>query len=1014
MNLRLRARVQLFGTILALCPFHSFAQPDHLTFDRIAIPQGLSQDVVTSITQDNEGFLWFGTEDGLNKYDGYSVRIYTYDPRDSSGLTENAIGSLFTDSRGRVWVTTGLGVNLYDRANDRFRRLSSSSGIGPDQEEGFAITEDRSGTLWIASNRGISRFNEQTQALERRPGDKSDPAYLLGERINCVFAGYDGVLWIGSKSGVFRFDPVRNTCSRTIDSSTHQALPPALSIREDHNHDLWFSCGRWGVYHLDLRSERIERLPQARGGSRYSGRMALPGHIVAAGIELDEHGNLWIGHSGGFDIYNPNTKRFLSVSPVPADPRALAGRVGPIFRDHAGAMWLGTYQGGVNRCDPYRQKFQLVRSEPGNPASLLNNEVLAICEDHDGAIWIGTSRGLDRFDRRRQKFTHFQHSSTDSGSLHSIEVDALLLDHVGNLWVGGTGNEDGGLDRFVPKRNRFIHYPVRSLYESRDSVLWIGKINERDVGEDLVRINLKTGRILRDTLPGEGVWSIYEDSEGVVWLGGQYCCLNYYDPQRAQFSAIPSDPRDLRRLSSGAVRTIYQDPHGTLWLGTWGGGLNSTERGSGLFRRYNEPDGLPSNYVKGILPDDQGNLWISTERGITRFSIVKNTFRNFGPADGLQGDRFLSGSCFRGRDGWMYFGGSNGLNIFHPDSIFDNPNIPPVVITSLRIHDSPVSLPDRGEREVRLTYDQDYFSVEYVALDYTAPSANRYSYMLEGVDHDWVQAGSRRYAAYAHLPPGTYRFVVRGSNNDGVWNSEGASILIRIIPPFWMAWWFKTLVGLAIIGVLGLAYRARVNKLLDMERLRSRIAADLHDDVGSNLSSIAIASQLIARKITLPERERIQLEEIGSTAIHTSDMMKEIVWLLNPHNDSLDDLLLKMKATAASTIHDVEVTFTSPAERLDKRVDLSKKRNLYLMFKEALHNATKHAHAKTIGVKAEFIKGRLILEIRDDGCGFDTSESPRGNGLKNLRKRSEQIGATCVFESHRGSGTVVTIGVDIP
>jgi signal transduction histidine kinase len=338
-----------------------------------------------------------------------------------------------------------------------------------------------------------------------------------------------------------------------------------------------------------------------------------------------------------------------------------------------------------------------------------------------------------------------------------------------------------------------------------------------------------------------------------------------------------------------------------------------------------------------------------------------------------------------------------------------------VVITRFLVLNEPVQLTrsSDGLEEVRLSHSQDFFSFEFVALNYTAPEKNHYEYIMEGFDREWTQAGTRRYAAYTHLDPGSYTFRVRASNNDGVWNETGASLPIVIEPPYWQTWWFRVLVVVGMASSLYALYAYRVRRIVAMERLRARIAADLHDDVGSELGHIALASQLLARKVTLPEKEHHQLESIGISALHASEMMKEIVWLLNPRNDSLQDILLKMKTVADEQLEGIAVTFTAPREVTSGRVDLQVKRNVFLMYKEIIHNIAKHARARNVSITVQYLGGRLMLSVADDGTGFDTSVPMHGNGLHNLRNRAAQIGAEFSIRSEGGRGTTVELAVEV-
>ena len=413
-----------------------------------------------------------------------------------------------------------------------------------------------------------------------------------------------------------------------------------------------------------------------------------------------------------------------------------------------------------------------------------------------------------------------------------------------------------------------------------------------------------------------------------------------------------------------------------------------------------------SNIILGIVEDDGGNLWISTPKGLSRFNPDSREIRNYDAADELPG-----GSLIKSRTGEMIVGNDRGLFIFHPDSLRDNPHVPNVVLTAFNVLNEPypLSQPIYRTREIVLDHTQNFFSFEFATLDFVAPEKNRYAYRLEGVDDDWVQAGTRRYANYTHIDHGTYVFRVKGSNNDGVWNEVGASVSLVITPPFWQTWWFRTLAVLATIGLLALIYNYRVNKLLELERVRVRIARDLHDELGSNLSGIALASTMVQESENLSEQQRRRLSEISDNAMQTADAMREIVWFINPEHDEPADLVLKMKDVASSMLNGVEISFESRDDVFEDSMDIEVRRHVFLIYKEILNNIVKHAQCSRVDILLERESGRFRMSIADNGCGFDPLQTYRGNGLKNLQTRAKGIGGKLDIVSSSGQGTRITL-----
>ena len=993
-------------------------QPIDLTFEHISTHQGLSQDIVRSIVQDHQGFMWFGTEDGLNRYDGHSMKIYKHDSRDSSTVSLNGINDLYEDSRDRLWIGTGDGLDLYDRDHDRFVRFHNNPAYpGTLSSSLISMTrEDHRNRLWVATGMGLDRYDEDRHVFVRYFHNPHDSSSINADGVISLLLDRRGTLWVTTTNGICRYDETTDRFTRYLFEARTSLQRRILQLQEDKTGNLWAIEAEHGVWSFDPAKNTFEPLPLPSNGPATTHEL---GATVVNSIAEDTRGNLWIGHFSGLDVFDPQTRTFAHYSADPTDPASVSGRVITVFRDRVGVMWLGTFQGGVDRCDPNRQKFQLYRKTSNPERGLSGNYVTAVYQDKADYVWIGTDGGLDRFDPRTQTFTHYRHNPLNGHSVGSDLISALFEDGGGNLWIGVGSGARSGLDRLGVDRKRFDHYPitsVKSILEDSRGNLWVGKINETDTGEDVVRLNHNRVVISRDTLAGTGVWCMYEDHHGSIWLGGQYCCLHRFDLTTNHFTHFESSLDNPTGPSSGAVRSIFEDEEGYFWFGTWGGGFNRYDPRAKAFTYFLEQDGLPSDYVKGILPDDHGHMWISTEGGLSRFDKTTRRFRNYTTEDGLQGDRFLSNSCFKGRNGWMYFGGSNGLNMFHPDSIKDNPHIPPVVITSFKVFDKPF-FPSRSVstvREIHLTYDQDFFSFEFVALDYTAPQRNQYAYKLEGLDRNWVEAGTRRYAAYTRLSPGDYTFRVRGSNSDGVWNDEGASIRLVIAPPFWMTWWFRILSLAIIAAVLSTLYRYRVNQLLAIERLRMRIASDLHDDVGTDLSSIVLATQSIERKLPLSPEGLDDIRQIGRIALRTQDMMRDIVWVLNSRNDSLSDIVLKMRELAARVLNDISYNFKGPEALVTEKTNLEFKRNVFLFYKECLNNIVKHSAASSVRIEAEFRQKEFLLKVSDNGKGFDPDIPTAGIGLRSLRSRAQTLRGNLSISSRPGGGTEVSLTVKTP
>lgn len=650
--------------------------------------------------------------------------------------------------------------------------------------------------------------------------------------------------------------------------------------------------------------------------------------------------------------------------------------------DSAGCVWVGTEDGGLNRFDPRSGRFVHHRHNPANPKSLPHDYVSALMTDARGAVWVGTyGGGFARFEAASGEFRRYVHDPSSPSRLYNAYISAFAEDRNGNIWIG----------------------------------TWISGV---------FVIN-RDGRILKafmhdkskpGSLPDNDVRSLTMDQSGTMWVGTAHGGIGRYDSAGDAFRWYRKDPANPRSLSSNYVQTIMQDRKGGLWIGTFGGGLNRLDPVSGECAHITQQHGLPNNVVYAVLEDHSGMLWISTNNGICCFDPVKSTCVNFTRHDGLQADEFNFNAACRGPEGALYFGGVNGFNIVRPGQIRHNPHVPPVVITGFRVFDRPVPHPSASFTDscITLGYEENFFTFEYAALDYSLPDRNAYAYILEGLDRAWVMAGTRRLASYTNLEPGKYTFRVRGTNNDGVWNATGTSVRIVIEPPFWKTLWFRIVAVLLGIAAVTVAYRLRVASLLRVQQMRLNIASDLHDEIGSNLASIAVLADLVRHRTGLPPTAAGHLLDISRAARSTSDALRDIVWFVNPEHDTTDNAIDRLEGIAAKLLAGMNYTFLVDDHSVSKKLPMTFRRDLVLIYKELLSNIVRHASAKNISIWVGDHEGRLSLRISDDGRGFDPQRPSSGNGLITMRRRASQIGATLDIRSEPGKGTTATLSVKLP
>ncbi|MCB0275335.1 MAG: hypothetical protein KDI06_11010 [Calditrichaeota bacterium] len=826
-------------------------------FVNLSVNEGLSQATVQAVLQDHRGFMWFGTQEGLNRFDGYRFAIYRNDADNPASLSDNRIESLFEDPAGRLWVGTREGgLNLYDPQKESFRRFvhQPDNPASLPANNVLAIFTDHNNVLWVGTTAGLSRAelpaggqlpeNLRFEHFQTRPGD---PGSLSHNSVSVIFQDDREALWVGTWGG--------------------------------------------GINLLRPGTDRFERLPSLSGKSNEA-------RTVRA-ICQDREGFLWIGTLGGLDRYHPGNLEHRHFSATPGDQGSLSHNwVTAIREDQQGNLWIGTLGGGLNflsRKEAQNPTFAVFQQISGDPLSLNSNDVQAIATDSAGSIWVGTRAGISRLDRQDRLFHHFQHQPNSDNSLSANQVWAITEDARRNLWIGTLGgglsqmregkqpgvfdfrnftrrpgdvsgigsdailslHEDNrgrlwigtrgnGLDRYDRQTGRFTHFrhdgeKVHSLSHDWVTALWSAPSGDGETlwigtwGGGLNRFEPSRNTFRHflhqpenpNSLSHNGVRVIRGDSRGNLWIGTEEG-LNRFDPKTELFTHYRHQNGQPGGLSNNWVKTVYIDPQGPVWVGT-NNGLNRLDPASGAISQYQIKDGLPSNAVYGIVPDDSGHLWLSTNKGLSRLDPASGTFRNYDLQDGLQSNEFNAGAYARRRNGEILFGGINGLNLFHPDSIRDNPFRPPVVLTSFKRFNSDssegIAIVERGissRHELILSHTDNIFTLEFAALSYRNPTKNQYAYRLKGFNDRWIYLGTKRDVTFTNLDPGEYLFQVKGSNSDGVWNDNPTELAITVTPPWWRTRVAYVFYGLLLIaGIFGVD-RFQRRRLLRREWEKAR------------------------------------------------------------------------------------------------------------------------------------------------------------------------------------------------
>jgi ligand-binding sensor domain-containing protein/serine phosphatase RsbU (regulator of sigma subunit) len=915
--------------LLALCAVFlpAVSWSTQLEFERYSLDEGLSQSSVFSMMKDHRGFMWFCTESGLNRFDGYQFTVFKNLPFDSTSISHNNIRNVCEDDSGYLWVATnGGGVNVFDWRTETFKHYFSVQANAATIGSDFVafIYHDRKDRIWVFTNAGgVERYDRRRDAFVRyRPHAGGLDA--LG--IRCVYQQANGTLWLGTTRGLNYYDETKddfinypaprngwrqiihlyeapsdtgklwicssssdhsdasrglyllNVGTGTVRSFTYRPKDPAglasrdvVATFEDRNRTIWVATSR-GLHRLDRATGRFHcYLPRADHPDE-------PQNSIRAIVE-NQIGMLLVGtnDADGFYSFDRSTGRFEHYEHDPGNPSSLSNnQILCGYEDSTGVMWFGNNIGGINKTEYFSHKFSLYRSLPGDTNSLSSGLVRSMCQDREGRLWVGCSQtGLNRYDARREKVSHFRYNEQDETSISNDNIWALYVDRDGTLWVGTLG---GGLNRFDPVKQSFVRYQhdsrndstlsdnaVRAIYQDSKKRLWIGTdfggLNVFDPQHQRF-VRYQHDEHVPASLSNNSVRAIAEDKAGKLWLGTFGGGLEKWDPEQGHFTHYRNNAQDTCSLSSNFLQSLYIDDAGIIWIGTFGGGLNRFDPATGHCRHFTDSNSdLADNVIYGVLGDEKGNIWCSSNRGLSRYNPRYNLFTNYDVFHGLQSKEFNGQACYKSPQGELFFGGINGLNAFFPEQVKDNPFPPRIVLTGLRIFNEPVVIGPRSPlqqhisavNEIELTHKQNDITFEFVGLHYNRPQDNRYAYQLVNYDAKWRMAGHQRFATYTNLHPGKYVFRVIGCNSDGRWNKKGAQVQVVIRPPWFKTNWAYGLFALLFMAAVVSAFKFQHGHLIKREREKAYIA---------NAELRASAAEAQARAVQAEnERQSHELEE---------------------------------------------------------------------------------------------------------------------------------------------------------
>jgi ligand-binding sensor domain-containing protein len=805
------SRARLLLLVLTLLYTSLGGQETDLAFKNLNVENGLSQANINILFQDSRGFIWIGTEDGLNKYDGYNFTVYKSDINDPYAIGYNEISSLSEDSKGNIWVGTYKGISKYDAELERFTAYNhhpeDTNGLSDPYVYGIDI--DSKDQIWAGTKNGLNCLDASTSKITRYYSSSS-PNSLISNDVTAVKVASNGKIWIGTRAmGICIYNPAGDKFIQIpYDKRAYFEGKIIQVIREDAEKKIWIGTDQ-GLYVTDTLFTEIDVYTQIPGDPN-----SLNNNWIY-GITFDKTDIAWLATDNGLSKFDRKTKSFINyVADNTKENTLTVSILRSILFDRDDRIWVGTRYGGIDVSDPHKILFQKFQYQKDNPYGLPHNNVQNFADAGNGNFWVVTDGGgLSYYNRSENKFITHKYTDGCKNCINSNKTLALCADDNG-LWIGSW---DAGIVYYDLAKGTFKEYRCRpddpttissdriwNIYKDPENRIWISmwdnglSLYDREK-DNFTRIYSNGKNVITR------VGQVVEDKEGFIWIASQEKGLSRLNPKNLAMVNYMPVAKDTTSLTTEVVYSLLIDSKERLWVGTKYG--LELYLGKGKFKLYTEKDGLPNNSIYGIREDSHGYLWISTNFGICRFDTERIEFRNFTDKDGLQGNQFNRWSIQKLSTGEMLFGGINGFNLLNPDKLNNNTTAPAIYITGLKIGNMQVKPGEKGvlkksvlyTEKIKLKHDQNFLSIDFIALNYTQSERNRYKYMLKGVDKDWVDAGNQRTAVYTNLSAGRYTFVVKGSNNDGVWNEEGKSIMIRIFPPWWKSWWFITLVGLLTI-----------------------------------------------------------------------------------------------------------------------------------------------------------------------------------------------------------------------
>ncbi|RJQ60702.1 MAG: hypothetical protein C4517_09905 [Stygiobacter sp.] len=1003
-------------------------------FEYYSLGEGLSQANVRCLLQERNGFLWMGTQDGLNRFDGYQFAKFRREPKNNNSVAGNYISCITEDKDGKIFIGTINGVSIYDPRLNHFSKLTIKDTINNVNTVGSvsSLLIAKDGTLWIG---------DYYSGLLKISGGKSVRYMKDSQAHNSINDNYitslcedeAGNIWIGTfSSGINKYNIATGKfeyISKGQENRGGLSSNYISALCSDNNGNIIIGTTNG----LNVLNTSTNEISVYKNNSSHIN--SISGNNILS-LYRDRENKIWIVTEGnGVNVFNASQKSFSKIFIASrSNPAAEEKNIMCVYEDVNGNYWFGTSTSGVIKWIKNRPNFNSYTKRE-NRQYLSDYSIRSIYKDRENNLWIGTDNGLNKISAKSKVVAKYYNRPGDETSINDNKVWTITEDKKGNIWFGTQrglamyNKEKDSFERFINKlgtKETLPVFSIRCIYPGNSDTLWFGTY-----GLGLFSFDIKNGNFHNHTFTNKNpdakkdvvIFQIEEERHGKLWMAAA-SGLVVYDKITGDYQRFFSDTKD--NFSTQSVLYSFNiENDSTFWLGTLGDGLIKFNPMKKRFASFTQNDGLPNNVIYGILRDRKNNLWLSTNYGIARFNTKSKNIKNYELNDGIPTYEFNTGAFTSDKHGNLYFGGIEGLLFFNPDSIYSNTNTPKLAVTNFKVYDE-VKYPNKvhydGE-EIILKYHDNYFSFEFSVLD-LSNSANEYAYMLDGYDKEWIHSGKRRYAAYTNVDPGEYLLKVKTTNGDGVWSEKGIIIAITILPPFWATTWFRLIFISSFTGIILWFYSRRVKRfkketerqilfsrklIAAQEGERKRLAAELHDGVGQNLLIVSNLTQMGLKK---PDDAQRHLNNISKAIKESIKDIRQISRDLHPYQIEELGVTIAIQSLISRIKESGEIVFHDFIENIDRYLNLDESINLFRIVQEAITNTIKHSQAKNVVISLSYVGNKIQLVISDDGIGISGMEKSSehvGLGLRTMQERSIALNGNFEIESNNKTGTTIKV-----